>query len=99
MEKKWGWKQEPSALLLITILAILARCNGAFDYGDALSKSLLYFESQRSGRLPHNQRVNWRDHSGLTDGLDQGVSLPSSARLCWNSDWDPNLNSLLLVMM
>ncbi|KAI4341008.1 hypothetical protein MLD38_025787 [Melastoma candidum] len=46
-----------------------------FDYGDALSKSLLYFEAQRSGRLPYNQRVTWRDHSGLTDGLEQGVDL------------------------
>ncbi|XP_028757979.1 endoglucanase 11 [Neltuma alba] len=47
----------------------------AFDYADALSKSLLYFEAQRSGRLPYNQRVSWRDHSGLTDGLEQGVDL------------------------
>lgn len=45
-----------------------------YDYGDALSKSLLYFEAQRSGRLPYNQRVTWRHHSGLTDGLEQGVS-------------------------
>ncbi|PIA36831.1 hypothetical protein AQUCO_03200063v1 [Aquilegia coerulea] len=48
---------------------------GAFDYKDALTKSLLYFESQRSGRLPYNQRVTWRDHSGITDGLEQGVDL------------------------
>ncbi|CAN7019062.1 hypothetical protein Bca4012_033786 [Brassica carinata] len=48
---------------------------GGFDYGEALSKSLLYFEAQRSGRLPYNQRVTWRDHSGLTDGLEQGVDL------------------------
>ncbi|CAN6204384.1 unnamed protein product [Urochloa humidicola] len=47
----------------------------AEDYGAALSKSLLYFEAQRSGRLPHNQRVPWRGHSGLTDGLQQGVDL------------------------
>ncbi|KAK8694299.1 hypothetical protein V6N13_071853 [Hibiscus sabdariffa] len=46
-----------------------------FDYADALAKSLLYFESQRSGRLPYNQRVTWRHHSGLTDGLEQGVDL------------------------
>ncbi|XP_051124836.1 endoglucanase 11-like [Andrographis paniculata] len=46
-----------------------------FDYADALSKSLLYFEAQRSGRLPYNQRVTWRHHSGLTDGLEQGVDL------------------------
>ncbi|KAJ6754156.1 ENDOGLUCANASE [Salix purpurea] len=47
----------------------------SFNYGEALSKSLLYFESQRSGRLPYNQRVVWRHHSGLTDGLEQGVDL------------------------
>ncbi|CAL4889994.1 unnamed protein product [Urochloa decumbens] len=47
----------------------------AHDYGDALHKSLLYFEAQRSGRLPYNQRVRWRGHSGLTDGLEQGVDL------------------------
>ncbi|KAL6520735.1 hypothetical protein OROHE_016916 [Orobanche hederae] len=45
------------------------------DYSDALSKSLLYFETQRSGRLPDNQRVRWRHHSALTDGLEQGVDL------------------------
>ncbi|KAE8725474.1 Endoglucanase 11 [Hibiscus syriacus] len=42
---------------------------------EALSKSLFYFESQRSGRLPYNQRVTWRHHSGLSDGLEQGVDL------------------------
>ncbi|KAI4308370.1 hypothetical protein L6164_031462 [Bauhinia variegata] len=47
----------------------------AFDYAEALEKSLLYFESQRSGRLPYNQRITWRDHSGLTDGLEQAVDL------------------------
>uniref|UniRef100_N1QX90 Endoglucanase n=1 Tax=Aegilops tauschii TaxID=37682 RepID=N1QX90_AEGTA len=45
------------------------------DYEQALRKSLLYFEAQRSGRLPYGQRVAWRDHSGLTDGLEQGVDL------------------------
>ncbi|XP_042428260.1 endoglucanase 16-like [Zingiber officinale] len=47
----------------------------AFDYGEALSKSLLYFEAQRSGRLPHRQRISWRSDSGLTDGLEQRVDL------------------------
>ncbi|CAM0944273.1 unnamed protein product [Alopecurus aequalis] len=47
----------------------------AHNYEEALRKSLLYFEAQRSGRLPHGQRVPWRDHSGLTDGLEQGVDL------------------------
>ncbi|MBA0548311.1 hypothetical protein Golob_019419 [Gossypium lobatum] len=60
-------------LILFSVLTISSTT--AFDYGDALMKSLLYFESQRSGRLPYNQRVTWRDHSGLTDGLEQGVDL------------------------
>ena len=62
------------AVLLISIFPIL-NTGLAVDYGDALKKSLLYFESQRSGRLPFNQRVTWRHHSGLTDGLEQGVSI------------------------
>ncbi|TYH87093.1 hypothetical protein ES332_D01G092100v1 [Gossypium tomentosum] len=61
-------------ILFISSLAILPLTQ-SFNYGKALSKSLLYFESQRSGRLPYNQRVTWRHHSGLTDGLEQGVDL------------------------
>ncbi|KAF6159133.1 hypothetical protein GIB67_032750 [Kingdonia uniflora] len=61
---------------LILILSISIATNvRAFDYKVALTKSLLYFESQRSGKLPYNQRVTWRDNSGLTDGLEQGVDL------------------------
>ena len=61
------------ALLLLSTFAFFPLCQ-SFDYGEALSKGLLYFESQRSGHLPHNQRVTWRHHSGLTDGLEQEVS-------------------------
>ncbi|KAL5052866.1 hypothetical protein RYX36_033548 [Vicia faba] len=45
------------------------------DYGQALSKSIMFFEAQRSGYLPHNQRVSWRSHSGLQDGKASGVDL------------------------
>ncbi|OAY76667.1 Endoglucanase 7 [Ananas comosus] len=54
---------------------LVSAAEAAADYGDALSKSLLYFEAQRSGHLPYNQRVAWRGHSGLTDGLEQGADL------------------------
>lgn len=43
------------------------------DYGAALTKSLLYYEAQRSGKLPPDQRVQWRADSGLKDGSDAGV--------------------------
>ncbi|URE36445.1 Endoglucanase [Musa troglodytarum] len=62
-------------LFSIIFLLLPAFSQAAFDYGDALSKSLLYLEAQRSGHLPHGQRVTWRGHSGLTDGLEQGVDL------------------------
>ncbi|XP_065875645.1 endoglucanase 11 [Euphorbia lathyris] len=61
--------------LLFSIFTIFITTTLAFDYADALTKSLLYFEAQRSGRLPYNQRVSWRDNSGLIDGLEQGVDL------------------------
>ncbi|KAF3648223.1 Endoglucanase 16 [Capsicum annuum] len=60
---------------LVYIFAFVIRFTQSLDYSEALSKSLLYFEAQRSGRLPYNQRAIWRHHSGLTDGLDQGVDL------------------------
>uniref|UniRef100_A0A0E0L9Y5 Endoglucanase n=1 Tax=Oryza punctata TaxID=4537 RepID=A0A0E0L9Y5_ORYPU len=65
-----------TALLMGAVTAEEAAAAAArHDYEEALRKSLLYFEAQRSGRLPHGQRVAWRDHSGLTDGLEQGVDL------------------------
>ncbi|RDY13117.1 Endoglucanase 11, partial [Mucuna pruriens] len=62
-------------LLIFFTLFTATYQSQAFDYADALSKSLLYFEAQRSGRLPYNQRVTWRHHSGIADGLEQGVDL------------------------
>lgn len=47
----------------------------SIDYGAALTKSLLFYEAQRSGKLPSNQRVKWRGDSGLSDGRDAGVIL------------------------
>ncbi|OMO85840.1 Glycoside hydrolase, family 9 [Corchorus capsularis] len=45
------------------------------DYGDALTKSILFFEGQRSGKLPPTQRMNWRKDSALRDGFQIGVDL------------------------
>ncbi|KAL0688178.1 hypothetical protein Bca4012_087855 [Brassica carinata] len=47
----------------------------ALDYGDALNKSNLFFEGQRSGKLPVNQRVTWRADSALSDGKPDNVNL------------------------
>ncbi|KAA0046657.1 endoglucanase 17-like [Cucumis melo var. makuwa] len=45
------------------------------NYKDALTKSILFFEGQRSGRLPSNQRMSWRRNSGLSDGAAMKVDL------------------------
>ncbi|KAK1382258.1 Endoglucanase [Heracleum sosnowskyi] len=45
------------------------------DYLTALRKSLLFFEGQRSGKLPRKQRVRWRGDSGLSDGFAAKVNL------------------------
>ena len=38
------------------------------NYRDALAKSILFFQGQRSGRLPRDQQITWRSNSGLYDG-------------------------------
>ncbi|KAK3004675.1 hypothetical protein RJ639_018701 [Escallonia herrerae] len=45
------------------------------NYRDALTKSILFFEGQRSGKLPPNQRMTWRRDSGLSDGSAMHVDL------------------------
>jgi len=44
-----------------------------YDYADALDKAIMFFEGQRSGKLPKDQRVKWRGDSALSDGKTQNV--------------------------
>lgn len=48
---------------------------GEFNYAEALQDSMLFYESQRSGPLPADNRVLWRGPSDLTDGADHGLDL------------------------
>lgn len=49
--------------------------DGHPNYMDALAKSILFFQGQRSGRLPNAQQLNWRFSSGLSDGQQAHVDL------------------------
>ncbi|KAF5938455.1 hypothetical protein HYC85_022714 [Camellia sinensis] len=60
---------------LFLLLGLLPIALAGHDYGQALTKSILFFEAQRSGYLPSTQRVQWRGHSGLNDGKANGVDL------------------------
>ncbi|XP_073020782.1 endoglucanase 8-like [Primulina eburnea] len=62
-------------ILIVLTGATVAENAILHDYGDALSKSVLFFEGQRSGKLPSNQRLTWRRDSALRDGSDKGVDL------------------------
>jgi len=66
---------KPSTVLILWLVALMdwSYVHGQFNYSDALSKSLLFLEAQRSGQLPRNQRIKWRGNSGLTDGRLQNV--------------------------
>ena len=48
---------------------------GTFNYAEALQKSFLFYEAQRSGPLPDDNRIPWRGDSALTDGQDVGRDL------------------------
>ncbi|OMO89740.1 Glycoside hydrolase, family 9 [Corchorus olitorius] len=63
-------------ILVGVLLGIQAAIAAAeFNYGDALDKTFMFFEAQRSGKLPLDPRVKWRGDSGLKDGASQGVDL------------------------
>ena len=50
-------------------------CAQTYNYGEVLQKSMWFYEVQRSGKLPDNNRVEWRASSALSDGSDVGHDL------------------------
>ncbi|CAN0891568.1 Endoglucanase 4 [Linum grandiflorum] len=67
-----------AAVIAMVMMAATVESAVRHDYGDALSKSILFFEGQRSGKLPSNQRMGWRKDSGLRDGFEINKSLKGS---------------------
>ncbi|XP_057961322.1 endoglucanase 8 [Malania oleifera] len=68
----------PASLRLIFFLLLFFVSHSyaaGHSYGDALRKSILFFEGQRSGKLPPDQRLKWRRDSALHDGATAGVDL------------------------
>lgn len=62
------------SLLLTMMMMITMVKSVSLNYSDALTKSILFFEGQRSGKLPSSQRMTWRKDSALHDGCDILVS-------------------------
>ncbi|XP_047312858.1 endoglucanase 17-like [Impatiens glandulifera] len=76
----------PLLLLFSSSFSLLPLCNAqkrhshrphfaSHNYREALTKSIIFFDGQRSGKLPSNQRISWRRDSGLSDGASSNVDL------------------------
>ncbi|KAK7476109.1 hypothetical protein BaRGS_00032663 [Batillaria attramentaria] len=46
-----------------------------YNYPEVLQKSILFYEAQRSGKLPHNNRIPWRGDSAVHDHGANGEDL------------------------
>ncbi|KAJ6322509.1 hypothetical protein OIU77_012365 [Salix suchowensis] len=79
---KWTLYAFVFQLLLIAPPTILAKTlpqheskpPPAYNYTLALQKALLFFNAQKSGKLPKNNGIPWRGDSGLQDGNGTGFS-------------------------
>ena len=69
-------------LLLVTFIAIPVHfvqaakaATPTYNYGEALQKSIYFYEEQSSGTKPAWNRVPWIGNSATTDGSDVGLDL------------------------
>jgi endoglucanase len=69
----------------------------AFNYAEALQKSLYFYEAQQSGTLSPNNRVPWRGPACLTDGQDIGRDL-SGGWFDAGDHWTANLTMAFAAM-
>ena len=51
------------------VLGAAVAVSGQYDYADALEKSLMFYEAQRSGPLPPDNRIDWRADSAMEDEI------------------------------
>ncbi|GMH34490.1 hypothetical protein BSKO_02324 [Bryopsis sp. KO-2023] len=63
------------AATVVSFVILILYSRKTYDYGEVLDMSMLYFEAQRSGVLPPDNRIPWRGDSGLLDKTEDGRSL------------------------
>lgn len=84
---------KPSAIVVVW-LALFQGLHAHLDYKDALTKSIIFLEAQRSGKLPPNHRPKWRGDSALDDGKLANVRTSHACR-CLTSLY---VSELILVI-
>ncbi|MDH7444459.1 glycoside hydrolase family 48 protein [Aquimarina sp. 2201CG14-23] len=70
--------------MMLMLYLFCVKSTAQFNYGEALQKSLLFYETQQSGKLPDWNRISWRSDSGVNDGADVGLDLTGG----WNDAGD-----------
>ncbi|KAG4075281.1 hypothetical protein HA402_003072 [Bradysia odoriphaga] len=66
------------SLVVVGFLAsvlMTSSVSGNYDYAEVIEKSLLFYEAQRTGYLPPDNRIPWRGDSFVTDVGDDGEDL------------------------
>lgn len=61
--------------LALNFSAVALTSNAAPNYGEALQKSIYFYEAQQSGVLPDWNRTEWRGDSTVNDGSDHDIDL------------------------
>ncbi|GFQ05803.1 endoglucanase 9 [Phtheirospermum japonicum] len=63
-------------LFSFTFLCNLRNVQSAdHNYKEALTKSIIFLQGQRSGKLPSTQQITWRGDSALSDGEKAGAGV------------------------
>ena len=53
---------------MFALLAVAAQAQ-KYPYDEVLGKSILFYEAQRSGPLPADNRIDWRGDSAMNDAV------------------------------
>ena len=61
--------------ILFSALLFPASVSAQYNYAEALQKTMFFYEAQRSGKMPADNRIVWRGDSHLQDGRDFGIDL------------------------
>ena len=78
LSKKSKFKQILAGLMAFVLVALTSSPSFSLEsinYGEALQKSILFYEAQQTGKLPEWNRFPWRGDSTPKDGMDVGLDL------------------------
>ncbi|WP_203840247.1 glycoside hydrolase family 9 protein [Winogradskya humida] len=79
----WYSRAATAVVALTLIAAAVVISNGAqpaaaapaFSYGEALQKSMFFYQAQIAGKKPAWSQVSWRGDAAMADGSDVGLDL------------------------